>query len=285
MQKIKESTCNTIYSSNYKVTGLVDKDFLLASFESSRPTTPLTDTASKGTELYNSKEQEYQIIITKGQLGQFKFTCPQGWEMFSRSSHKTPITEAGRPNRHFVWSSTTATNNNSHDIYKERGNFLDLSKKELHVEGQKCLESAKRGVSQGYAVSLEVIGLGYSAELSMSLSHGQGKPTIFKQPPQLELLVREFEEPIKLSSTTTPQGKYMILNLGKSHKILHYVAANACDLVALRPNTNSMTILIFGISRSVVSQTAAEISRYKGPNAYSTKGISNPLRPSVKKSS
>lgn len=137
-------------------------------------------------------------------------------------------------------------------------------------------------------MSLELIGLGYAADFSTIFE----KPTetkATKQQPQLEHLAREFEEPTLISTKVRPkQGKYMILNVGKSHKIFHYVAPVGCDLVALRPNTNSMTasvaILIFGISRSIVGQTAAEISRYKKPNRYSTKGISNPLNPSVTKS-
>jgi len=128
-------------------------------------------------------------------------------------------------------------------------------------------------------VSLELIGLGYTADLSM-IRHPSNKRQS-KQQPQLEQLAKEFEEPMMMS-TKGQQGKYMILNVGKSHKIFHYVAPFGCELVALKPNTNSMTvaILIFGISRSIVGQTAAEISRYKKPNKYNAKGISNSLNPS-----
>lgn len=150
--------------------------------------------------------------------------------------------------------------------------------------GTQCLESAKRGVSQGYAVSLELVGLGYAAEISTGLTKNKFVAGQKQQPP-LERLAQSAndwimdEERARAEGTDvmddSDRGRHMILNLGKSHRIFHYVDSKAVDVVSIRGKDNSTTVLIPGISRSIVNQIAAEISRYRKPSVYSSKGINN----------
>lgn len=148
-----------------------------------------------------------------------------------------------------------------------------------------CLDYARRGVTQGYAISLELIGLGYAAETPTPPLAGSCVNRKSKQQPPFGLLVNGSAEATKSDTIMqsernlrdlldTRQGavKHLALALGKSHKIYHYVSGNA-DIVSIRGKDNSMTILIFGISLSVIKQTAAEISKYREPNIFDSKGI------------
>ncbi len=61
------------------------------------------------------------------------------------------------------------------------------------------------------------------------------------------------------------------LALGQSHKII-YPLYNK-DVTASVIRTDPVTISLFGISRSIVNQVAAEIYLYKKPEPYKGKGI------------
>lgn len=149
-------------------------------------------------------------------------------------------------------------------------------------DGPQCLNSAKRGVSQGYAVSLELIGLGYTAEISAQSSASEPNTRAKQRGLGLEQLVGGKPAASRREGGVfLERARHMILNLGKSHRIFHFVGSGAADLVCIRGRDNSMTILIFGISRSIVGQTAAEISRYKKPDIYNAKGINDARNSSV----
>jgi len=277
------------------VAGLVDRE----SFSSCRPVGGNPEALKRYQREGQQQAGGAQTILIKGQLGQFKLMCPLRWELnvqgFNRGEHyvyvpvsRNNITE--RRNR--LSGRKSGITSSPQETTTMHGPPAAPSLPSR--EGTRCLSDAEKGVEQGYAASLELTGLGYSAEISACSM--ASKPQT-KQQPLLECLIHESrgltEKP---NSSTEPAGaegcrigysdggRHTISNLGKSHKISHFVDTRSVDVVALRPNANSMTILIFGISRSVVNQIAAEISRYKKPNIYNAKGISNSVNPFTTKS-
>jgi len=138
-------------------------------------------------------------------------------------------------------------------------------------EGLRCLDDAKRGVSQGYAVSLELVGLGYTAEVSDCRPTPQKKAKA--RPPLEQLVAEEGTKKEERSERSQDRGRYVVLNLGKSHKIFHYLDGKSVDVVSAKGKDNSTTILIFGLSKSITEQTAAEIGAHKKPGVYDAKGV------------
>jgi hypothetical protein len=164
-----------------------------------------------------------------------------------------------------------------------------------------------RGVSQGYAVSLEPMGLGYAAETRENFP--DLCPTL-PGIPSLEQLARRIStasfqdmpgasnENAKHSRGSSrgrlnagesgAKGKSTISNSGKSHRIPHHSDMKSVEVVvsltdrqpiaANAPGTGRRScvlaaIPILGISRSIVNQVAAEICRHKKPDPYNAKGI------------
>lgn len=244
----------TIFSCPLGVAGLADRDFA-----------SLAGLPSAPKPIKRKEQQESQIILTKGQLGQFKLMCPPEWEVGA---------DGAKHSRHFVFVGSSL---GAMEPTQNQNKAADAAcTQSQHAQ---CLNSAKRGVSQGYAVSLELIGLGYAAEISGAAATPEARRTRPKQQPPLEQLASGFVDADPKPNTASNLGKvsprqHMILTLGKSHKIFHFVDGKSVGFSFMKNKDNSMSILIFGISRSIVNQTAAEISRYKKPSVYNAKGIS-----------
>lgn len=66
------------------------------------------------------------------------------------------------------------------------------------------------------------------------------------------------------------QGKKLVLSLGFSHPV-EYTAENGVDVAIDQEKKNIM--IISGISKQAVGQTAAEIRSFKKPEPYKGKGI------------
>jgi large subunit ribosomal protein L6 len=99
----------------------------------------------------------------------------------------------------------------------------------LHGLTRSLIANMVKGVTQGYARTLEIVGVGYRADA---------------------------------------KGKGITLNIGYSHPIV-YQPLEGVKLEC----PNQTTIVISGIDKAKVGQTAAEIRGFRPPEPYKGKGI------------
>ena len=100
--------------------------------------------------------------------------------------------------------------------------------RERHGLTRSLLQNLVTGVSEGYTKSLEIVGVGYRAQV---------------------------------------KGSALELSLGYSHPINYPLP----DGIQAKVERN--VIHVTGIDKEVVGQTAAEIRRFRQPDAYKGKGI------------
>ncbi len=113
----------------------------------------------------------------------------------------------------------------------------DKSQRALHGLSRTLLNNAVKGVSQGFSRELDVVGIGYKAEMRghyLNLALGFSHPVEFPLP-----------EGISIKVERLPRG------------ISNYAA----------------TVIISGIDKHQVGQTAADIRRLRPPDPYKGKGI------------
>ena len=99
----------------------------------------------------------------------------------------------------------------------------------LHGLSRTLVSNIVEGVSKGFEKRLEIVGVGYRAEM---------------------------------------KGKKLLLSLGYSHQIL-FVPSEAIDISLEGYNI----IIIKGINKELVGQTAAKIRSFRPPEPYKGKGI------------
>lgn len=109
----------------------------------------------------------------------------------------------------------------------------------LHGLARALANNAVLGVTEGYSKDLDVVGVGYKADV---------------------------------------QGKKIVFALGYSHPI-EYVLPNGIDAKAERIPTKTninqyqLTITLSGIDKQLLGQVAAELNRLRKPDAYKGKGV------------
>ena len=117
----------------------------------------------------------------------------------------------------------------------EKDSILIISEKEdknnkaLYGLTRSLINSMVVGVTQGFAKTLRIVGVGYKAQL---------------------------------------QGKGLVLNLGHSHPIKYQVPEGVKVDV---PDMN--TVIVSGIDKQIVGQTASEIRKFRPPEPYKGKGV------------
>lgn len=119
---------------------------------------------------------------------------------------------------------------------KEEGGALHVDRpsdsgtdRALHGLVQRLLTNMVKGVTEGFKKELEIVGVGYRAEM---------------------------------------QGPTLVMQLGHSHEIRHEPPAGI-KLSTPRPTT----VIVEGIDKQAVGQTAAEIRAHRPPEPYKGKGI------------
>lgn len=113
----------------------------------------------------------------------------------------------------------------------------ESAQRALHGLTRALLANAVTGVTQGFSKELDVVGIGYKAEM---------------------------------------RGKYLNLSLGYSHPIEYRVPEGIQIKVerGQRPISNYVaTIIVSGIDKAKVGQVCAEIRAMRTPDAYKGKGI------------
>lgn len=115
----------------------------------------------------------------------------------------------------------------------------DDSFKAFHGLARALANSAVVGVTEGFEKKLDVVGVGYKADV---------------------------------------QGKKILFALGYSHPI-EYVLPDGIEAKAERVNTKTsinqyqLTITLSGIDKQKLGQVAAELNRLRKPDAYKGKGV------------
>jgi large subunit ribosomal protein L6 len=115
----------------------------------------------------------------------------------------------------------------------------DDSFKAFHGLARALANSAVVGVTEGFETKLDVVGVGYKADV---------------------------------------QGKKIVFALGYSHPI-EYVLPDGIEAKAERVNTKTsinqyqLTITLNGIDKQKLGQVAAELNRLRKPDAYKGKGV------------
>jgi ribosomal protein L6, bacterial type len=115
----------------------------------------------------------------------------------------------------------------------------DDSFKAFHGLARALANSAVVGVTEGFEKKLDVVGVGYKADV---------------------------------------QGKKIVFALGYSHPI-EYVLPEGIEAKAERVNTKTsinqyqLTITLSGIDKQKLGQVAAELNRLRKPDAYKGKGV------------
>ncbi len=113
----------------------------------------------------------------------------------------------------------------------------DPRQRALHGLTRSLLANSVKGVTRGFSKELDVVGIGYKAEMrgkSLSLSLGFSHPVEFRQPSGIELKVERAQRPVQ-----------------------NYVA----------------TIRVAGIDKARVGQVAADLRNLRPPDPYKGKGI------------
>ncbi|NNE65427.1 MAG: 50S ribosomal protein L6 [Pyrinomonadaceae bacterium] len=109
----------------------------------------------------------------------------------------------------------------------------------LHGLARALANNAVQGVTEGFSIQMDVVGVGYKADI---------------------------------------QGKKLVFALGYSHPI-EYPLPDGIDASAERLPTKShiqqyqTTITLQGIDKQLLGQVAAELARLRKPDAYKGKGI------------
>ena len=103
-----------------------------------------------------------------------------------------------------------------------------------HGLARTLINNAILGVTQGHSKSLEVIGVGYRAQM---------------------------------------QGKNLLLNMGYSHPVTVEAMPGITFEVAADDKTRSQRINVSGIDKVLVGQMAADIRKVRKPEPYKGKGI------------
>ncbi len=103
----------------------------------------------------------------------------------------------------------------------------------LHGLTRALLANMVQGVSQGFTKELEVIGVGYRAEV---------------------------------------QGKKLVLNVGYSHPV-EFEPPQGIEFTAERTPAGTTIIAVKGIDKELVGEIAARIRRVRPPEPYHGKGI------------
>lgn len=109
----------------------------------------------------------------------------------------------------------------------------------FHGLARALANNAVVGVTEGFTVQLDVVGVGYKADV---------------------------------------QGKKIVFALGYSHPI-EYVLPDGIEAKAERVNTKTsinqyqLTITLTGIDKQRLGQVAAELNRLRKPDAYKGKGV------------
>jgi large subunit ribosomal protein L6 len=115
----------------------------------------------------------------------------------------------------------------------------DDSFKAFHGLARALANSAVVGVTEGFEKKLDVVGVGYKADV---------------------------------------QGKKIVFALGYSHPI-EYILPDGIEAKAERVNTKTsinqyqLTITLSGIDKQKLGQVAAELNRLRKPDAYKGKGV------------
>ncbi len=115
----------------------------------------------------------------------------------------------------------------------------DDSFKAFHGLARALANSAVVGVTEGFEKKLDVVGVGYKADV---------------------------------------QGKKILFALGYSHPI-EYILPDGIEAKAERVNTKTsinqyqLTITLSGIDKQKLGQVAAELNRLRKPDAYKGKGV------------
>jgi large subunit ribosomal protein L6 len=107
-----------------------------------------------------------------------------------------------------------------------------------HGLARALLANAVRGVTEGFTRELDVVGVGYKADL---------------------------------------RGRRLVLTLGYSHPV-EFIPPDGVDIKVEkkpRPNVNQYqtTLIVSGIDRQVVGQTCANLRNLRRPDAYKGKGV------------
>jgi large subunit ribosomal protein L6 len=141
-----------------------------------------------------------RAVTVKGPKGELKTEVPEGVEIAAEGS-AVAVTRASESNQ----------------------------LRALHGTARSLVANMVRGVSEGFAKHLDIIGVGYSAEL---------------------------------------RGKKLVLKLGFSHPV-EYDAPAGIEIEV----PESTRIVVRGIDRQLVGQTAANIRAFRPPEPYKGKGI------------
>jgi ribosomal protein L6P/L9E len=132
------------------------------------------------------------------------------------------------------------------------------------------------GVSQGYLITLECVGVGYRALVRTEASKlGISRSDLTKN----ERLMREYVRPDQISKadshelkvnelTPSKVSQILELKLGQSHELLYELPENV-RVFSLKPSV----FCLYGIDLQQIQQIAAELRRLKPPEPYKGKGI------------
>lgn len=112
------------------------------------------------------------------------------------------------------------------------------------------------GVSQGYLITLECVGVGYRALVRTEASK-TSEPN-----PSSEFISKA--DPKK----SRKLGQILELKLGQSHELLYELPENV-RVFSLKPSV----FCLYGIDLQQIQQIAAELRRLKPPEPYKGKGI------------
>lgn len=157
-----------------------------------------------------SIEVQLPIVSVQGPLGKSSITLPTGISCII----------VDQPVEQLIVSTLTSDNLKSRELKKRYA---------LWGTYRTLINNMVIGVSQGFSIKLELVGVGYRAQVV--------------------------------------QDK-LRLKLGYSHMIDYPIPADV-TIECVRPNL----VLLKGIDRQRVHQTAAEIRRYRKPEPYKGKGI------------
>ena len=114
----------------------------------------------------------------------------------------------------------------------------------LHGTNRSLLNNMVIGVSEGFVKNLEIVGVGYRAQM-------QGKNLV-----------------LSLGFRAAVKGNILDLNLGKSHPINQVIPEGLKVTV-----TENTKVTVEGIDKQVVGQFAAEVRAYYPPEPYKGKGV------------
>lgn len=122
-----------------------------------------------------------------------------------------------------------------------------------------------KGVSKGFQLTLNLVGVGYKAQLGQSVN---GRPIPVIETEHKEKFGDNYKEHLNQTLEGQPKVQNLTLKLGLSHDVYLDIPEN----ITVKCPDNS-TIVLRGNQKDLLSQFAAKIRSYRLPEPYKGKGI------------